>query len=294
MKQSGNREKMKKNMVQKKIYFKLPFFIVFFVLLSLSLGVKPLLAIPSVTARSAVVLDAETGKVLYDKNAYQLRAPASTTKILTSILAIECGNLNELVTVSPYAASVGEASLNLQAFDRLTLNELVHGALIRSGNDACVAIAEHLSPSEEEFVGLMNLKAQAIGAYNTTFYNTNGLPHLKHLTTAYDLAVIARYALQSPVFSKIVQTKYYTMKWEEPRRTFFITNTNKLLWSYPLATGVKTGTTNKAGKCLVASAKSGDEEIIAVILNAYDRFGDAQKLLDYGFSVKETQKDADR
>lgn len=269
-------------------------FITFFVLLSFSFGVKPLLAIPSVTARSAVVLDAETGEVLYEKNAYQLRAPASTTKILTSILAIECGNLNEHVTVSPYAASVGEASLHLGAFDRLTLNELVHGALIRSGNDACVAIAEHLSPSEEEFVGLMNLKAQSLGAYNTTFYNTNGLPHLKHLTTAYDLAVIARYALQNPIFSKIVQTKYYTMKWEEPQKSFFITNTNKLLWSYPLATGVKTGTTNKAGKCLVASAKNGNQKIIAVILNAFDRFGDAKKLLEYGFSVKETQKYADR
>jgi D-alanyl-D-alanine carboxypeptidase (penicillin-binding protein 5/6) len=290
---------MKKKMVQKNC-FKLTFFILIFVLFSFSFCVKSLPALPvnsvspQISATSAVVLDAETGKVIYAKNAYQLRAPASTTKILTSILAIECGNLDDPVTVSSYAASVGEASLHLQPFDCLTLNELVHGALIKSGNDACVAIAEHLSPSEEEFVGLMNLKARLLGAYNTTFYNTNGLPHLKHLTTAYDLAVIARYALQNPVFSKIVQTKYYTMKWQEPHKSFFITNTNKLLWSYPLATGVKTGTTNRAGKCLVASAKDYNQEIIAVVLNSPDRFGEAKKLLEYGFSVKETQKDAKR
>ncbi|MDD2401809.1 MAG: D-alanyl-D-alanine carboxypeptidase [Clostridia bacterium] len=247
----------------------------------------PLLAVCNISATSGILLDAETGNILYNKDAFVSRSPASTTKILTSILAIECGNLNDIVTVSKEAASVGEASLNLNAFDRLTLNELLHGALIKSGNDACVAIAEHISLSEEEFVGLMNLKARTLGALNTTFCNTNGLPYTGHSTTAYDLAQITRYALKNSVFREIVKTKYYTMKWTEPKRSRYLKNTNKLLWSFPQATGVKTGTTINAGKCLVASAIKNNKELIVVILNSHDRFSDAKKLLEYGFKVKE-------
>lgn len=247
---------------------------------------------PRISAVAAIVLDVATGEILYEQNAFALRAPASTTKILTALLAIECGKLDELVTVSPHAASVGEASVNLCSDDRLPLQELLYGALLQSGNDACVALAEHIASSEEEFVGLMNLKAQLIGANMTTFYNTNGLPHPQHLTTAYDLAQITRAALQNPVFREIVQTKNHTMRWIEPKKAKFLMNTNKLLWSYPYTTGVKTGTTIKAGKCLVASAKYGQNEIIAVVLHSTNRFGDAQILLDYGIRVKETQVNA--
>jgi len=245
--------------------------------------------LPQVNAAAAIVIDTQTGGILYQHNAFVLRAPASTTKILTAILAIECGDLDDLVTVSAQAAAVGEASVNLGANDQLTLRELLYGALLESGNDACVAIAEHLTSSEEEYCGLMNLKAQAIGAHQTTFYNTNGLPHAGHLTTAYDLAQIARYAMQNPVFRQIVQTKSHVMRWTVPRKTKYLKNTNKLLWSYPYANGVKTGTTIKAGKCLVASASYGRENIIAVVLDSPNRFGDAQKLLDYGIRVKETR-----
>jgi len=171
---------------------------------------------------------------------------------------------------------------------------LVHGAFIKSGNDACVAIAEHLSPTEEEFVGMMNFKAKLIGAYNTNFYNTNGLPHRYHLTTAYDLALIARYALKNPVFSKIVATKEYTLNWTNPRRTVYIRNTNKLLWTLPGATGVKTGTTNQAGNCLIASAMYNEHQIITVVLNSHNRYGDAQKLLEYGMKTKEIQSNAEK
>ncbi|MGI6589006.1 MAG: D-alanyl-D-alanine carboxypeptidase family protein [Peptococcia bacterium] len=269
-------------------------FFIAFCLFILLYGAKPLFALPSISAPSAVAIDAETGRILYQKNAFQLRAPASTTKILTAIIAIESGHLEDVVTVSKNAASVGEASLHLKACDKLLLRELVFGALIKSGNDACVAIAEYLSPSEEEFVGLMNLKAQLLGAYDTTFYNTNGLPHPYHLTTAYDLALIARYALQNPLFSKIVATKNYTMKWTNPQKATFIKNTNRLLWSFPEVTGVKTGTTIQAGKCLVASAKYGQQQIVAVVLNSDDRYGDAQKLLEYGIKTKEIQSYAKR
>ncbi len=267
-------------------------YVVLLLVINLFLRGQPLWALPGISSASALVMDGETGKVLYQKNAFELRAPASTTKILTAILGIECGELNDLVTVSKNAASIGEASVNLRANDCLQLRELIYGALLKSGNDACVAIAEHISFSEEEFIGLMNLKAQVLGAYNTTFYNTNGLPHPKHLTTAYDLALITRYALQNPVFSQIVQTKYYLMKWMEPQRTYSLKNTNKLLWSFPQATGVKTGTTFQAGQCLVASVKQHNYEIIVVVLNSANRFGDAQKLLEYGISVKEIQLNA--
>jgi D-alanyl-D-alanine carboxypeptidase (penicillin-binding protein 5/6) len=278
---------MKKSKI--KIILKVSFIVVFCFLFTSFLRVKPLGALPSISAPAAIAIDAKTGEVLYQKNAFQLRAPASTTKILTAILAIESGHLEDVVTVSETAASVGEASLHLKANDQLLLKELVFGALIKSGNDACVAIAEFLSPSEAEFVGLMNLKARLLGAYDTTFYNTNGLPHPYHLTTAYDLALITRYALQNPIFRDIVATKSHKVKWITPYKSLLIKNTNRLLWSFPEITGVKTGTTVQAGKCLVASAQYGQQQIIAVVLNSSDRYGDAQKLLEYGIKTKEIQ-----
>lgn len=236
-----------------------------------------------VLADAAILMNVETGEIIYQKNAFIKKPPASTTKILTALLVIEKGELDQVITVSNNAASVGEASLNLFSGDKLTLENVLHGALLRSANDACVALAEAIAPSEEEFVNLMNLKAKILGAEQTTFYNTNGLPHQKHLTSAYDLAQITRYALNNPVFTSIVSKKYYTVTWEESTRKRLIKNTNKLLWSYPYAIGVKTGTTVKAGKCLVAAARSEDKEMIAVVLNTPDRFGDAQRLLDFAF-----------
>ena len=239
---------------------------------------------PDVSAQSAVIIDADTGEVLFEKKARELKPPASTTKIITAILAIEKGNLDQVVKISSNAANTGEASVGLKCGDELTMYNLLHGALLKSGNDACVAIAENIAPSEEEFVGLMNLKARAIGAYDTTFYNTNGLPHKKHLTTAYDLAIITRYALNNPVFREIVGKKEYTLQWVSPLRQRYIVNTNKLLWTYPTANGVKTGTTESAGRCLVASAHERGRTAIAVVLNSPQRFADARKLLEYGFS----------
>lgn len=249
-------------------------------LLFFSYSVK---AFPDVQAKSAVLINAQTGEIIYSKESDEQRPPASTTKIMTALLAIECGELDKIVTISENAAATGEASLHLYGGDRLKLRNLIFGALLKSGNDACVAIAEAVAPSEEEFIGLMNLKALTVGAYNTRFYNTNGLPQTGHTATAYDLAVIARYALKNELFSDIVKTKEYSLRWEDSARTMYIKNTNKLLWTYPYATGVKTGTTDKAGKCLVASAKQGQAEIIAVVLHSPDRYGEAQRLLEYGF-----------
>lgn len=241
---------------------------------------------PAIGARAAVLIDVNTGNVIYEKNAYDRLPPASTTKVLTAILALEKGDLNKVVNVSSNAASVGESTLGLSTGDRLTLMDLIHGALIRSANDACVAIAEEIAPSEEEFLGLMNLKARILGTEKTTFFNTNGLPQKGHLTTAYDLAAITRYALKNQLFADIIKKKYYTVTWQDSKKTRKIKNTNLLLWTYTKAIGVKTGTTDKAGKCLISAARDQEMELIAVVLNSPDRFNEAKKLLEYGFETK--------
>jgi len=258
------------------------FFLVIFIWVGLS---TPLWANePKITAHAAVLIDADTGKILYSKNHLEPRPPASITKILTAIIGIEKGNLEDIVEISTKASQTGEASLNLVANEKITLENLLYGALLKSGNDACVAIAEHLAPTVEDFVNLMNLKAQTLGCFNTNFVNTNGLPAKNHYSTAYDLAIIARYALRNPIFAKIVATPIYTITWEESNRKRTVKNTNKLLTTYPGASGVKTGTTNEAGYCLLASAKRENRNLIAVVLKSRNRFKDAQLLLDYGFN----------
>lgn len=243
--------------------------------------------LPYVTAHSALLMDAKTGDILYAREANKQRPPASTTKILTAIIALEMAGLDEISTVSEKADKVGESSIYLYKGNKLKVRELIEGALIRSGNDACVAIAEQTAGSHDEFVRLMNLKAISLGAYNSNFVNTNGLPDKNHYSTAYDLAVIARYAMNNPVFSKIVSQKVSTIDFEKPQKSQIANNTNKLLWNYPFADGIKTGTTNAAGKCLIASATKDGRRLICVLLNAPDRFGDAKRLLEWGFNYTE-------
>ncbi|MFZ7104652.1 MAG: D-alanyl-D-alanine carboxypeptidase family protein [Peptococcaceae bacterium] len=237
-----------------------------------------------VSAQSAILMDADTGKILYSKNPHERRPPASTTKILTAILAIEKGKLNDVTEITARAAQTGESRINLVTGEKITLENLLYGALLKSGNDACVAIAECIAPSVEEFVNLMNLKARMLGCYNSNFCNTNGLPHKDHYSSAYDLALLARYALSNRTFAKIVATPDYTIQWEENGRKRKVTNTNKLLQVYPGATGIKTGTTVKAGQCLVASATRENRNLLAVLLKSNNRFADAQYLLNYGFN----------
>ena len=259
----------------------LVFFIIWF---SLGLTTSLWANEPVIGAQAAVLIDAETGKVLYGKNHKQYRPPASTTKMITAILSIEKGNLDDIIIISDRASQTGEASLNLVAGERITLKNLLYGALLRSGNDACVAIAEHTASTVEEFVALMNLKAQLLGCYDTNFVNTNGLPAKNHYSTAYDLAQIARYGLKNEIFAQIVATANYTIIWEESNRKRVIKNTNKLLTTYYGATGIKTGTTDEAGYCLVASAKKDNRNLIVVVLKSNNRFRDAEILLDYGFN----------
>ncbi|AGA69988.1 D-alanyl-D-alanine carboxypeptidase [Desulfitobacterium dichloroeliminans LMG P-21439] len=242
----------------------------------------------NISADAAILMDAATGETLYDKNAHKQRPPASTTKILTAILGLELGGPDELVVVSEKAAAVGESTIHLDPGEKILLYELITGAMVKSGNDACVAIGEQIAGNEEDFVRLMNQKAFLIGARNTHFVNTNGLPNKNHYSTAYDLALMARYGLQLPAFTSITRLKETEIHFIEPDFFMNLRNTNKLLWNYPYTDGVKTGTTTAAGKCLVAAATKDGRQLIAVVLHAPNRFGDAQKLLEWGFSETET------
>lgn len=248
------------------------------------LGASPVRAVdgePQITAPAAVLMEASTGQVLYQRGAREERPPASTTKIMTAILALELGRLDTPIKVSENAATTPGASIYLQKGEVLTLGDLVKGALLESGNDATVAIAEGLAGSEAGFAFLMNRKAWLLGARMTHFNNPNGLPDPGHYTSAYDLALITRYALGNPVFRRLVATIEDQIPGPEGVRHLY--NTNRLLESYPGADGVKTGTTAAAGQCLVASATREGRQLIAVVLGSADRYGDTRSLLDYGF-----------
>lgn len=247
----------------------------------------------SLTADSAVLIDAATGQVLFEKQADKKRPPASTTKIMTTILALEYGNPDDIVTVSEKAGQTGQASIYLDPGEKISLGNLIEGALIKSGNDACVAISEHVAGSEQMFIKLMNAKAKILGAYNTSFANTNGLPNSNHYSTAYDLALMARYGMKLPRFAEITRTKEAAIEFVKPNSALQVRNTNKLLWMYEFADGVKTGTTNAAGKCLVSSATKNSRQLIAVVLDSPGRFQDSINLLEYGFNNYKPVKLAD-
>lgn len=241
---------------------------------------------PALTAGAAVLMDSHTGDVLYSKNASQMLAPASTTKIMTAILAIESGRLQENAVISQNAAQTGGSTLQLKAGQTYTVEDLLTGLLMRSGNDCAIAIAETIAGSTEAFVAQMNSKAAQLGALDTHFKNPHGLPDPEHRSTAYDLAWITRYALRMPVFSTIVNTRKASIDFQDTRGQQHdreLENTNKLLWLLPEADGVKTGTTSEAGPCLVSSATKNGWQLIAVILNDKKRWQDSQSLLTWGF-----------
>ncbi len=246
-------------------------------------------AAPRVTADAAVLLDTETGQVLYSKNADKRRSPASLTKIMTAILALELGNPQDVVTISKRAENIYVGSqIYLKEGEKIYLSELIKAALIYSANDSTVAIAEHVGWDHDHFVKLMNQKALALGALNTNFVNTNGYSVPNHYSTAYDLARITRYALQNPTFAKWVSTKETTVHWYDSDRKKVIRNTNRLLKNdYPGVDGVKTGTTARAGNCLIASATRNNRQLIAVVLHSRNRYQDAAQLLEYGFAHQE-------
>ncbi len=232
----------------------------------------------------AILIERDSLRILEEKDKDKKLAMASTTKIMTAILAIENGNLTDLVTVSKNASGVEGSSIWLGIGEHVTLEDLLYGLMLSSGNDAAVAIAEQISGSVDNFVSLMNEKAREIGAKNTNFVNPNGLYNKNHYTTAYDLALIAAYAMKNETFRKIVSTVYWEMPWEGHEYNRVLKNKNRNLWEYEGSTGIKTGYTKDAGRCYVGSAMKDGMELITVLLDDYDMFNDSRKVMDYGFT----------
>lgn len=241
-------------------------------------------SVPVTVAKSAIVIEASTGKVLYSKNVDERRYPASTTKMMTLIVALERANLNEMVTASANAADTEGSSLSLTAGEKLKMLDLLYGTMLVSGNDATVAIAEHIAGSVAKFAVLMTEKAHAIGAVNTNFTNSSGLPDPNHYSTAADLAKIAAYGYKNPMFTRIISTQHITLPWQGKDHDRDLYNENKLLWIYEGGNGVKTGYTDAAGRCLVSGANRDGVQLVAVVLDSDFMWDDSIKLLDYGFS----------
>jgi len=241
-------------------------------------------AVPGLTAKAAVVMETSTGRIIYAKGADEKRPPASTTKMMTLIVALEHGNLDGIVTTSPRAAAAEGSSMWLAPGEQLKLGDMLAGMMLVSGNDAAAAVAEHISGTMERFARLMTEKAHAVGAVNTNFANSSGLPDPRHYSTAADLARIAAYGYKNPLFARIVGTRHAVVPWPGKDHDRDLYNENKLLWMYEGANGVKTGFTEEAGRCLVAGARRGDVQLVAVVLDSDRMWEDAMKLLDYGFS----------
>ena len=244
---------------------------------------------PILTAKSAILIESSTGKVLFDLNSNEHRPPASTTKIMTLITALEHGKLDDIVTASETAAQTEGSTLWLTPGEKLKMLDLLYGVMLVSGNDATVAVAEHISGSAAKFSALMTEKAWAIGAKDTNFTNPNGLPDPNHYSTAHDLALIAAYGYKNPMFTEIITTLRRTMPWAEKDHDREIYNENKLLWQYDGGNGVKTGYTDEAGRCLVSGAKRNGIQLIAVVLDSDYMWTDSFALLDYGFKQVRTQ-----
>lgn len=241
------------------------------------------MSVNAISAESAILIDSCSGRILFEKNAYAKLPMASTTKIMTGLLACESGLINKSVKVSAFASGTEGSSLWLKIGERLTLENLTYGIMLKSGNDAAVAVAEYLGGSIDAFALLMNKRAEEIGAVNTNFENPHGLDSEQHYTTAYDLALIAREAMKNKKFRKIVSTKTYSIPMEGEKSDRALKNHNKLLWNYEGCNGVKTGYTKKSGRCLVSCAEREGQEFICVTLNASDDWNDHKELLDYGF-----------
>jgi len=240
---------------------------------------------PTLSASSALLIEGETGRVILEKNSRERRPMASLTKLMTAVLVLEKGRLDDWVTVSRRATATRGSSLRLRPGQRVLLKSLLVGVLVRSANDAAVAAAEHISGSEEEFVKQMNQEALTLGLYDTHFANCHGLDHPDHYSTAFDMAQLGQYAISWPFLANCVKNKEVAIRLQGWRRPRICRNPNKLLGSYWGADGIKTGYTEEAGRCLVGSASRGGHRLIAVLLNDEERWQDACELFEYGFNA---------
>lgn len=243
---------------------------------------------PKLNSLSALLMDGENNRVLYEHNGFKEMPMASTTKIMTCIIALEQGNMSDVVNVSSYAASMPDVQLNIRAGEQYYLKDLLYSLMLESHNDVAVAIAEHVGGSVEGFATMMNDKARAIDCNNTNFVTPNGLDAEGHYTTARDLAVIASYAIKNKDFIDITNTPSYQFKELKNGRSFSVSNKNKFLYMMDGAIGVKTGFTGKAGYCFVGAIKRTDRTLISVVLgcgwppNKSLKWTDTKRLMTYG------------
>ena len=265
---------------------------------------------PSLIAESAVLIDAKTGEVLYDKNMNVQHYPASTTKVITALLALENLDLSQTVTIDAETPFTEGSRIYLLEGEQLTVEQLMYGLLLESANDAAVALGKEIAGSVPAFADMMNEKAKELGAKNTHFVNPNGLHDDAHVTTAYDLAMIAKEAMKNEKFRELVLTYRYVIPQTNKQDIRYLYNTNRLIYDrktkvpvngtmraakYDGAVGIKTGYTSHAGGCLIAGAKRGGTELISVVMKSTDtgRFGDSIALLDYGFANYKSMKAMD-
>jgi D-alanyl-D-alanine carboxypeptidase (penicillin-binding protein 5/6) len=245
-----------------------------------------------ILASEAILMDADTGSILYEKDAEQPVPMASTTKIMTALIAIQSGKLNRMVTIGQDAVNEviqnDGSGANLVAGDRLRLQDLLYGMMLPSGDDAAIAIADAVAGSVPNFVTIMNVEARRLHLYQTLYSNPDGLEYGLHYTTAYDLVRLARYAMSIPLFAQIVQTKEYDVPASSTNHAYQWKNINQLLFDYQGSIGIKTGWTPQAGGCLVAAVRRNGHMLISVVLNSANettRFTDAQTLLNWGFGL---------
>lgn len=251
------------------------------------------------TARAAVLMDAATGKILYQKDADLRLPPASTTKVMTAILALESGRkLTDTLTVSKTATRVPATKLYLRPGQSLAIEDLLYAIMLSSANDASMVLAEGIGGSVEHFTELMTKRAHELGATNSHFANPHGLTAVDHFSTARDLAVLFRYAMRNPTFREIVQTKISSVssntivKKRTVARRISVRNHNRLLWNFDGAIGGKTGYTHAAQKCFVGAVARNGATLVVSVLGARDQWGDTKRLLEYGFDNFESLKAA--
>lgn len=241
---------------------------------------------PSIKAQSAVLMDAGTGQVLWSLNPHVRRPMASTTKVMTTMLALEQGNPDDVVTAPKGIDKIQESSLHLKPGEKLTLRELLYASMIRSANDAAALVGRHVAGSTPEFVKRMNARAAELGLANTQFKNANGLNAAGHFSTAYDLAMLTRHAQAVPGFNEICATRSFTIT---SRKTGdrLLKSRAKFLLNYPGADGVKSGYTRQAGFCYIGSATSEGRRLISVVLKSSNAGEDTKALMDFGFKAFE-------
>ena len=251
-------------------------------LAGLFLSVSVCSAQPQPVCSAAVLIDADTGRVLWGMNEDEPLPMASTTKIMTALLTLENSGLDEIVTIPELASGIPGTSIYLSAGETLTVHELLQGLLLRSGNDAATALAHYVGGGVTEFVSMMNRRADELGV-DATFANPHGLDADGHAASARAMALIAREAMKIPAFAEIVSTQRAVIPWDGNEYNRVLQTKNRLLWEYEGASGIKTGYTGRAGRCLVFSAQRDGVELIGVVLNCGNWFEEAKNILDWGF-----------